>query len=65
MSMCTECDTNTISTDPGAIVCTECNPGTVPNGKRSECGEFRVINKKTEKNPQKQSQIRNLSTHGF
>ena len=41
MSMCTKCDTNTISA-PGASVCTGCDPGTVSNGDRTECGKFRL-----------------------
>ena len=42
MSICTKCDTNTIST-PGAAVCTDCDPGTVSNKDRTECGKFRLI----------------------
>ena len=38
MSVCTKCDTNTISA-PGASVCTDCDPGTVSNEDRTECGE--------------------------
>ena len=41
MSMCTKCDTNTISTF-GASVCTDCDLGTVSNEYRTECGEFRL-----------------------
>ena len=39
MSVCTECDTTTISA-PGASVCTDCDPGTVSNEDRTECGKF-------------------------
>ena len=39
MLTCTECGEYTIST-PGASVCTDCNPGAVPNGNKSECGKF-------------------------
>ena len=38
MLTCTECGEFTIST-PGASFCKDCNPGTVPNGNKSECGE--------------------------
>ena len=41
MSICTKCDTNTISA-PGAAVCTDCDPGTVSNEDRTECGKFRL-----------------------
>ena len=39
MSICTKCDTNTIST-PRAAVCTDCDPGTASNEGRTECGKF-------------------------
>ena len=41
MSICTKCDTNTIST-PRASVCTDCDPGTASNEGRTECGKFRL-----------------------
>ena len=41
MSICTKCDTNTISA-PGASVCTDCDPGSVSDEDRTECGKFRL-----------------------
>ena len=41
MTICTKCDTNTIS-NAGATVCTGCDPGTVSNEDRTECGKFRL-----------------------
>ena len=39
MSVCTKCDTNTIS-NAGATVCTDCDLGTESNEDRTECGQF-------------------------
>ena len=41
MTVCTKCDTNTMSA-PGAAICTGCDIGTESNEDGTECGELRV-----------------------
>ena len=36
---CVACQTNRISTSPGASSCSPCSAGSVSNGDRTECGK--------------------------
>ena len=39
MTECVACQTNTITTTPGASSCSLCSAGSVSNGDRTECGK--------------------------